>query len=206
MRIITISRQFGSGGRELGRKIAELSGWDYYDKNIIEKICETENLDEEYVRRSFHEDNWTSSQPMYNTFSQLDVNTSMRLSLLKSQTKIIEDIAKLGRDCIIVGRDADVLLQEYNPFRLYACADFDFRLDRCKKREEKNEGVKLSEKQIIKNIRRIDKHRTRARKILTGRASDDTSVFELIVTTSSWDNMDKLAESVYNFALNWFNK
>lgn len=204
MRIITISRQFGSGGRELGRKIAELSGWDYYDKNIIQKICEKDNLDEEFVRRSFHDDSWSAAQPMYNTFSQLDINSTMHLSLLESQTKVIKDIAKLGRDCIIVGRDADVLLKEYHPFRLYACADFDFRLDRCLKREEKNEGYKLTEKQIIKNIHRIDKRRKRERIIMTGRASDDTSVFDLIVTTSSWKSIDELAKSVYDFALSWF--
>ena len=40
MRIITVSRQFGSGGRELGKRLSDLLGWDYYDKEIIETLAE----------------------------------------------------------------------------------------------------------------------------------------------------------------------
>ena len=49
MRIITISRQFGSGGRELGKRMADVLGWDYYDREIIEKLSIDEGLDKEYI-------------------------------------------------------------------------------------------------------------------------------------------------------------
>ena len=45
MRIITISRQFGSGGRELGKRLSDLLGWDYYDKEIIETLAEDQGMD-----------------------------------------------------------------------------------------------------------------------------------------------------------------
>ena len=51
MRIITISREFGSGGRELGKCLAELLEYDYYDREIITAIAESKKLDENYVSR-----------------------------------------------------------------------------------------------------------------------------------------------------------
>ena len=50
MRIITVSRQFGCGGREVGERLAEILGWDYYDKEIIERLAEEQGLDEQHVR------------------------------------------------------------------------------------------------------------------------------------------------------------
>ena len=54
MRIITISREFGSGGRELGKRVADELGFEYFDKEIIVEIAKKENLDEEYVRKTLH--------------------------------------------------------------------------------------------------------------------------------------------------------
>lgn len=51
MKIITISREFGSGGRELGKRLADLLKWDYYDKEIITAIAGNKNMDESYVSR-----------------------------------------------------------------------------------------------------------------------------------------------------------
>ncbi|MBO7422165.1 MAG: cytidylate kinase family protein, partial [Oscillospiraceae bacterium] len=47
MRIITVSRQFGSGGRELGKRLSDLLGWDYYDKEIIETLAEDQGMSQE---------------------------------------------------------------------------------------------------------------------------------------------------------------
>ena len=52
MRIITVSRQFGSGGRELGKRLADLLGWDYYDKEIIEALAEDQGMSPEHVRET----------------------------------------------------------------------------------------------------------------------------------------------------------
>ena len=52
MRIITISREFGSGGRELGKQLANELGYDYYDKQIISAIASNKGMDEEYVERT----------------------------------------------------------------------------------------------------------------------------------------------------------
>ena len=120
MRIITISRQFGSGGRELGKRLSDLLGWDYYDKEIIETLAADQGMDADHVREALSHHGWHSVQLTYhNSFAHLGFDHGLRTQLLVRQREIIQEIAEAGNDCIIVGRDADVILQDYHPFRVY---------------------------------------------------------------------------------------
>ena len=58
MKIITISREFGSGGRELGKRLADLLGFDYYDREIITSIARDTGLDEKYVANILERHGW----------------------------------------------------------------------------------------------------------------------------------------------------
>ena len=58
MKIITISREFGSGGRELGKRLADVLGYDYYDKEIIASIASNKGMDEDYVARAMEHSSW----------------------------------------------------------------------------------------------------------------------------------------------------
>ena len=107
-------------------------------------------------------------------------------------------------DGLIVGRDADVILQDYKPFRIFACADLEARLRRCLAFEEKKpRRERLSEKEILRNIRRIDKNRARTREVLTGKTHGDASAFDLTVNTAGWE-IKRLTDAVADFALRWF--
>ena len=65
MHIITVSRQFGSGGRELGKRLSDLLGWDYYDKEIIETLADEHNMDPKQVRRVLSHHGWHDLQLTY---------------------------------------------------------------------------------------------------------------------------------------------
>ncbi len=205
MRIITISRQFGSGGRELGERLARKLGWDYYDKEIIETLAERHDMDEAFVREVLSRHGWHHVQLTYrHSFSQLMVDSSMRTQVLLKESEIIREIAEAGHDCVIVGRDADVILQDYDPFRMLVCSDEEARLARCMKHEDKKApDERLSQKEVLRNIRRIDKNRRRTREILTGKSSDDHSAFDLIVNASGRD-LKKLSAALAEFSLHWF--
>ncbi|MCR5294047.1 MAG: cytidylate kinase-like family protein [Lachnospiraceae bacterium] len=205
MRIITISRQFGSGGRELGERLANQLGWDYYDKEIIETLAEKHDLDEEFIRDVLSRHGWHHIRLTYShSFSQLMVNPSFHTQVLLLQSQIIREIAEAGNDCVIVGRDADVILHDKMPFRLLVCADREARLKRCMAYEDKKAPEeRLSEKTVLKNITRIDKNRMRTREILTGKSRSDHSAFDLIVN-SSGRNPEKLATALADFSLHWF--
>lgn len=206
MRIITISRQFGSGGRELGKRLADILGWDYYDKEIIERLAADQGLDKDYVNRILNNHQWNTVHLTYrNSFAQVHYRSNIPIDLIRRQREIIEDIAAQGNDCIIVGRDADVILRDHHPFRIFVCADMESRIRRCMKYEEKKESGRLTERQIRKYIRQIDKSRSQVREMLTGSSWGDASTFCLTLNTAEWD-IKKLAPQAAEFALKWFEQ
>ena len=204
MKIITISREFGSGGRELGKRLADTLGYDYYDREIIAAIAENKSLDEQFV------ENMIDTAPVWqsvhltfgHSFASIPAAQNWQTNLLLEQKRILEGIAEKDRDCVIVGRNADVVLSQYNPFSIFVCADMASRVQRCMERAK--DGEKLTYKQIEKNIRRIDKNRSHTREILTDRVWGARGEYHLIVNTTDWD-LKQLTQAVANFAVSWFN-
>ena len=207
MKIITISRQFGSGGRELGKRLADLLNWDYYDREIIQALSEEQGLDPEYVHKVLSGHGWHQYQLTYrNSFHQPAAGAWAHTEVLLKQREILHRIAEEGNHCIIVGRDADVILQDRHPFRIYVCAEMQSRIARCVRYEEKKEvPERLSEKEILRNIRRIDRNRRQIREILTGKTAGDGSSFDLTVNATGWEIRD-LAEAVAAFSERWFGR
>ena len=207
MKLITVSRQFGSGGRELGKRLADQLGWDYYDREIIEALAREQGLDPESVHHLLSTHGWHQYQLTYrSSFHQPVAGLRRSTELLLRQREILQEIAEAGNDCIIVGRDADVILHESNPFRIYVCAEMSSRLARCMRYEEKRpEEERLTEKEILRNIRRIDRARRHTREVLTGTAVSDGSTFDLTINAGGWD-LKKLAEAVAEFSARWFEQ
>lgn len=207
MRIITVSRQFGSGGRELGKRLSDLLGFDYYDREIIEALALKQGMDPEAVRRELGSHGWHHYQMTFrNSFHQSVAGVPGQTGMLLAQREILLEIAEAGNDCVIVGRDADVVLHENHPFRICVCADMQSRLERCLRHEEKKPPEeRVPEKEILRNIRRIDRNRRRTREILTGKSAVDGSGFDLTVNASGWE-IKKLAEAVAEFSRHWFER
>ena len=205
MRIVTISRQFGSGGRELGKRLAEHLGWDYYDKEILERLAADQGLESDYIQKTLANHGWHNVQLTYrNSFSQLLYDPGKRTQLLVREREILHEIAALGCDCVIVGRDADVILADYHPFRIFVCADLEARLARCMAHEtSRPRQQRLTEKQVLRNIRRIDSARQRTREVLTGKHRGDSSAFDLTVNTTGW-NLKRLTTALAEFILRAF--
>lgn len=204
MRIITISREFGSGGRELGKRLAEVLGCAYYDREIITAIAQAQELDENYVERELDKHGWQSVPLTYRrSFTSNAVLQSPQINLLLEQKRVIESIGKAGKDCIIVGRNADVFLAEYNPFNIFVCADMETKVRRCMDRATDDEN--LTQKEMEQNIRRIDRNRARTREIITGSKWGVCETYHLTVNTNGWDIKD-LVPAVADFANCWFRR
>lgn len=201
MKIITISREFGSGGRELGKHLADVLSYDYYDKEIITAIASNKGMDEDYVARIIEHDRW---QNIPLTFHQsivgIPVDTT-HTDLLLEQKRVIEQIAKAGKDCVIVGRNADVLLHEYHPFNIFVCADMEAKIQRCINRVSANKD--LNTKEMERKINKIDKSRSQTRELVTDSSWGDRSDYHLTVNTTNWD-INELAPAVAEFANSWF--
>lgn len=204
MNIITVSREFGSGGRELGRRLADELGYDYYDGEIIAAIAKNSGLDPHYVENALEDHGWQAiPMTVHRTFASPMMMQSPQVGLLLEQKKVIEEIGKKGKDCIVVGRNADLLLKEYEPFNIFVCADMEAKIDRCIERAK--EGENTTRKELEKKIRRVDKNRSNTREILSSSAWGQRDAYHMIVNTTGWDLKD-LAPAVAAFAVRWFNK
>lgn len=202
--IITISREFGSGGRELGKRLAELLGCDYYDREIIAAIARQSGLDEGYVERTLEGSGWQAMPLTFrHSFAAVNAMQDTQTRLLLEQRRVIEGIAKAGKSCVIVGRSADVLLAGERPFRIFVCAELEAKIRRCMERAA--EGEALSHREIQQNIRRIDKGRARVRELLAGGAWGGGSTYHLTVNTTDWE-IKELAPAVADFASRWFRR
>lgn len=204
MNIITISREFGSGGRELGRRMADVLGYDYYDGEIIAAIAKRSGLDETYVENTLENHGWQAIPiTVQRTFASPVAMPSAQIDLLLEQKEVIEEIGKTGKNCIVVGRNADILLQEYDPFNIFVCADMAAKVQRCIERAK--EGESVVPKEMEKKIRRVDKNRARTREILSSSVWGHRDGYHLIVNTTGW-NIKELTPAVADFAVRWFNK
>ena len=202
MRIVTISRQFGSGGREFDKRLADILGFDYYDREIITAISHTKGLDEGYIEKTLDNHAWKNIPITFRqSFRAAPVMNDPQVSLLIEQKKVIEGIAKTGKGCVIVGRNADVILHDYKPLRIFVCADPEAKIKRCMERAEPGEN--LTPKQMIQNMKRIDKNRARTREMMCESKWGDPNSYDLVVNTTDWE-IKELASAVAEFALRRF--
>lgn len=107
-RIITISREFGSGGRTIGKKTAENLGIPCYDSELIQKIVQESGFTESYVKNA---DESASSGFLGAAFSSRTFGPTNEDYLWSIQQKVILDLAEKG-PCVIVGRCADYILRD----------------------------------------------------------------------------------------------
>lgn len=109
-RIITISREFGSGGRFIGEEVAKKLGIAYYDKEMIGQIAEQAGLSSEYVRENAElspKKGWFAY-----AFSGRDITgKSVEDMVYEAQRKVIMEIAE-KENCVIIGRNADFILKD----------------------------------------------------------------------------------------------
>lgn len=201
MNIITVSREFGSGGRELGKRMADVLGWDYYDREIIDAVAKEEGLDADYVNAVLERHEWWSVPiTFHRTFT---VTNAPNTDLLVQEKKVIERIAEAGRNCILVGRNADFFLRSYDPFRIFVCAETEAKIRRCRERAEEQEG--LSDREIERQIRRIDRSRAANRELVAGDRWGERSAYHLTVNTTDW-NLKELAPAVAEVAMRYFQR
>lgn len=181
-KIITIGRQFGSGGREFGRRLADELGIAYYDKEIIKAIAEHTALSEDYVKQivekkphAVYPVNIGQSFFFADSYYMRQVQ-----EVYATQSQIIEELAEKS-DCVIVGRCADHILRNRKPHRIFVYADMEARVARC---FAESSGTDISEKQMIKQISRVDKNRAEYYSYYTGKKWGDISNYDLCINTT----------------------
>lgn len=182
-KIVTIGREFGSGGRELGRRLAEELGIAYYDKEIVTEIARRTELSEQYVQ-SVVERKPVVLYPIHvgrSFYPALDAAAEHNAAVYSQQHEIIREMADKS-SCVIVGRCADYILRDRDPLRLFVYADTESKVARCRAKAPEQEH--LSDRKLARMIRKIDSERAHYYYFYTGRKWGDPLNFDLCVNTT----------------------
>ena len=180
-KIITISRQFGSGGRSIGRAVAERLGIPFYDKELVDQIAVESGFDPQYVAE--HGEHAPGKSAFSYAFAPQGLPGVMHgLSaadfLWNIQCNVILQLAEKG-PCVIVGRNADYILKDRpDVLHIYVHADMDYRADRI---------VRLygeSEKAPVARLQEKDKRRKVNYQHYTGRSWGQAQNYDVCLCSS----------------------
>ena len=182
-KVVTLSRQFGSGGAEIGKKLAEALGVPCYDKHVIQQAAEKSGISKEHFERA---DEKRTNSFLFSIAAahyggtavpiQLeDIITDDRLFIYTAQT--IKDMAK--DPCLIVGRCADdILRDEEKLIRIFVYADMDARVKRiC-------ELYDLTEKAAATLIKKTDKRRANYYNFYTSRTWGEAANYDICINST----------------------
>lgn len=183
MRIITIGREFGSGGRELGKRLADSLNIPCYDKEVMDEIAKLHNIPVERVEFISESDiSIVYPTTIGRSFASPFAFNNDAIKVLSAHHSVIRKLAVQG-DCVFIGRSADLILSEYNPLNIFIYADTQSKINRCLARAK---GV-VTESEVKRQMKRIDKERAHQRKLLTDIKWGQRGNYHLMIDTSNMD-------------------
>ena len=183
--VITIARQYGSGGRTIAQMLSERLGIHYYDKELLKLASEDSGINEDLFRNADEHVKTTQLFKIAHSVykgelipPESDDFTSME-NLFNYQAKIIKKLAEQDESCIIVGRCAEYVLKDYsNCFNIYIYAPFEKRIENCVTQLGMEEDV------AIKMIMEVDKARRKYHKKYTNYYPSDLNNRNLMIDSS----------------------
>lgn len=183
-RIVTIGRQYGSGGGEVGKKLAEQLGVHCYDKNILRMDSAESGIKESYFHLA---DERAGNKLLYKIVSSLVPEQGAPSfgsdlvsadNLFRFQSEVIRKLAA-AESCVFIGRCAEYVLEgEEGLVRVFLYADMEAREARIREKHL------YEEKDLVKNIKRIDKERRDYHRYYTGRSWEDVGNYDLMLNTA----------------------
>lgn len=196
--VITISREFGSGGRYIGEELAKKLGWDYYDKELITRVAEKTGFAEEFVEQASERSPFKSIFS-YGFVSRDGVGASLEDYVYAAQRKIIVELADKG-PCIIVGRCADYILKDRKDcLNVFIHGDEESKVQRIMKYKD------IDIKKAQKLMKDVDKRRRINYNYYTDRQWGSARNFDLSLNSTSLGT-DNCVKIIYDAATNldWF--
>ena len=176
--IISIGRRYGSGGREIGRKLAELFNIDFYDKELITLAAKQSGFSEEILKENDENHNGSFLYSLVMGTYTGGNNLPLNHKLFLAQFDTIKSLAE-EKSCVIIGRCADYAL-EYNPncIKVFIHADLDSRI----KRAVGEYGVDPDK--VEETIKKIDKKRESYYNFYTGKKWGNAENYDLVINRS----------------------
>ena len=187
--IVTISREYGSGGYEVGRRVAERMNYKFYDKELIAHIADKFLIPESFVAAT--EETELKKKNIFHEVFPVFTRTENENAdyIFREQGKFIVQLVEEG-NCVIAGRRADYYLKD-NPtaLHLFFYADKDFKVRRICETEN------LTEDEAVKKIADMDRRRRTSYEYVTGRTWGDMHNYDRLICTSTL-GLDKCVEEI----------
>lgn len=200
--VITIARQFGSGGREIGEKVAKLLGIPMYDKELIKDAASKGSLNEEVLKST---DESAANSLLYTLAMGSNIigvsrhfgyKMPLNDKLFILQSEVIKEYAAAG-SCVIIGRCADyVLKDEKDILKIFVYGDLEHRVARI---TERYPDIKST--QVIDVINKTDKRRASYYNFYTGNKWGKYDNYDLAINSSTF-GIDGTANLIAEFAKN----
>ena len=186
-RIITISREFGSGGRFIGEEVAKKLGIAYYDKNIIGQIAEKSGLSPEYIQENAE---LSPKKGLFAyAFSGRDITgKSVEDMVYEAQRNIILELAE-KEPCVIIGRNADYILKDRDDvLNVFIHGDTPEKIQRITRL------YNVEEQKVVKMMVDIDKRRMANYNFYTNQKWGKASNYTLCLNSSKlgYDRCEKI--------------
>ena len=194
--VVTINRELGSGGRTVGRMLAEKLGVEFYDKALIEALEKKYNLNieqieklkgqnhawwAEFARSMFGVDlgvpNYGKMNAMYYlaVMDFSDVKPTSK-EVFESETEILKGIAEV-ESCVVAGRSGFYVFRDHpNHLNVFIQASMPYRVERVMRKQQ------ITEEEAVKTIKKVDKMRENYVKKYTGLSRYDTRNYDLVIS------------------------
>ncbi len=180
--IVTIDREFGSGGHEVAKRVAERLGIPFYDEEIIARAAANTGYQEDYIRDNDEKAPELSFSNMFSGFDSFQSSPFAKIQ--EEEFNIIREIASQG-SCVIVGRAADYILSEERHVSIFLFAPFEDRVRRKQQIHNTAEPENLFDVATVeKAVRQIDKQRRRYYEFYTDNKWGGRDVYDLLINTS----------------------
>ncbi len=186
-RIITISREFGSGGRFIGEEVAKKLGIAYYDKNMISQIAEKSGLSPEYIQESA-ELSPKKGLLAYALAGRDITGRSVEDMVYEAQRNVILDLAE-KESCVIIGRNADYILQDRDDvLNVFIHGDMPEKIQRITRL------YNVDEQEAVKMMADTDKRRRTNYNFYTDQSWGKASNYTLCLNSSQigYDRCEKI--------------
>ena len=157
MKVVTVSRQYGTGGRLFGKKLAEELGFTFVDKIIAHELAQKTDMSEGYIEHFLDTGipvgmSSSDGEAFSYSYSETQKNVNLQIESHRLLKKLADE-----KDIVVVGRASDIILSDYNPFRIFIYGDDTSRIMNIK--EQEPEGANLSAKDIQREMVMIDNER-----------------------------------------------
>ena len=181
--IVTIGREYGSGGHYVGKLLAKKLGVNFYDKNIISLVSKESGLSKNYI---------ASNEESLNNAKYESNNDNL---IFIAESKVIKRIAK-NESCVIVGRCADYILDgNKDVLKVFLYSDEASKINRCVK------YYGISKNKALNEIKKIDKERSKHYNFYTNKEWGNVSNYDLLINVDKY-GVECTANLIYSYIIN----